>query len=192
MKKCYIDGCEEKSHTRKMCRRHLRKWRLYGDPLVPDKKLGPVPTLFCSVDGCFKKFHAKGFCTMHYTRVLTHGTPDNNVKTREEMYHSSYNKLGKNECWPWIRNLDKNGYGKLGFKNFHTDRAHRFGWELFHKKPIPHGMLVCHTCDNPPCQNPAHLFIGTNMDNMQDKVRKGRLVANPYKDAKGRFGFKPR
>lgn len=51
--------------------------------------------------------------------------------------------------------------------------AHRFAYELAHG-PIPDGYLVCHTCDNPPCCNSAHLFLGTAKDNVQDCIRKNR------------------
>lgn len=54
-------------------------------------------------------------------------------------------------------------------------KAHRVGWELVNG-PIPTSMLVCHTCDNPPCCSPAHWFLGTNFDNMQDRNAKGRTT----------------
>jgi hypothetical protein len=58
-------------------------------------------------------------------------------------------------------------------------RAHRVAWELTYG-PIPAGLYVCHHCDNPPCCNPAHLFLATNAGNAQDMSRKGRAFAQRY------------
>ena len=54
--------------------------------------------------------------------------------------------------------------------------AARVAWEAHHAQPIPDGMVVCHTCDNPRCVNPEHLFLGSYSDNMVDCVSKGRHV----------------
>ncbi len=91
----------------------------------------------------------------------------------ETRFWNAVDKSG--ECWLWIANKDKNGYGKIYANRKHA-RAHRVSWEL-HYGPIPKGLQVLHNCpsgDNPSCVNPAHLFLGTNSDNMQDKVAKGR------------------
>ena len=77
-------------------------------------------------------------------------------------------------CWEWQKALRGNsGYGTLKIKGKMVG-AHRYSYELF-KSLIPPGLLVCHTCDNPKCVNPEHLFLGSNSDNMKDAFSKGRL-----------------
>jgi len=79
-------------------------------------------------------------------------------------------------CWPWAGPLDRKGYGVIFHVGGQTGpnwSAHRAAWTLL-VGPIPAGMHVLHTCDNPPCCNPAHLFLGTNDDNVADMVAKGR------------------
>lgn len=76
-------------------------------------------------------------------------------------------------CWSWLATTDNDGYGKIKVSS-KDGLAHRFSWQL-HFGPIPKGMRVLHTCDNPPCTNPKHLFLGTNQDNTRDAIAKGRL-----------------
>ena len=77
-------------------------------------------------------------------------------------------------CWPWIASIGTDGYGKFWVRG-RTTHAHRVAWELTHGQiPDDDPRLVCHHCDNPPCCNPAHLFLGTHSENAQDMVRKGR------------------
>ena len=75
-------------------------------------------------------------------------------------------------CWNWQGSKDKDGYGKFCHDGKHL-RAHRASYEI-HKEPIPKGMMVCHTCDNPSCVNPEHLFLGDSKLNMVDMVHKNR------------------
>lgn len=75
-------------------------------------------------------------------------------------------------CWFWDKSIASHGYAlvRLGGRR---RRAHRASFEAF-RGAIPHGQHVCHRCDVPSCVNPDHLFIGTHLDNMRDKVAKGR------------------
>lgn len=81
-------------------------------------------------------------------------------------------KIDSNGCWNWTKKLDGHGYGCAKYER-KCIGTHRLSYKLFIGE-IPAGMLVCHHCDNPPCCNPEHLFLGTNQDNSNDKVRKGR------------------
>jgi hypothetical protein len=75
-------------------------------------------------------------------------------------------------CWLWTGATSKNGYGQLSVEG-HQVSAHRTSWELHHGE-IPEELLVLHHCDHRPCVRPDHLFLGTNKENSEDMVRKGR------------------
>jgi hypothetical protein len=75
-------------------------------------------------------------------------------------------------CWVWTACRHPQGYGQFGCAG-RIVKAHRVAWELTHG-PIPDGLQVCHRCDNPPCVNPDHLFLGTQRDNNHDCIAKGR------------------
>lgn len=82
-------------------------------------------------------------------------------------------------CWIWTASKRYKGYGAFCWKDGTTylnGRAHRFAYQLL-VGPIPDGMFVLHKCDVPACVNPEHLFLGTNQDNVDDMMRKGRHVS---------------
>ena len=74
-------------------------------------------------------------------------------------------------CWEWSSSKNKHGYGR--FVCLGQSLAHRVSYIVFHG-PLFKNMFVLHKCDNPPCVNPDHLFIGTQTDNMKDCYNKGR------------------
>jgi hypothetical protein len=77
------------------------------------------------------------------------------------------------ECWVFVGTGTVNGgHGAIRVDG-KMEKAHRVAWKLAHGS-IPDGMCVCHHCDNPPCINPAHLFLGTVADNNRDRHNKGR------------------
>lgn len=90
----------------------------------------------------------------------------------ENAFWERVNISGPNECWEWQRAINKNGYGKFRVSG-KVLNTHRLAYE-YTNGPIPNGLFVCHSCDNPPCCNPAHLWLGTAKDNAIDSVNKGR------------------
>ena len=92
------------------------------------------------------------------------------------MYCMFWNHVDKGDpkkCWPWkFGTFGKFGYSEISL-NGTPIRGHRLSW-LVNRGPIPKGMLVLHKCDNRPCANPHHLYLGDYKDNARDKIERGR------------------
>lgn len=106
------------------------------------------------------------------------------MKKLEKRFLEKVNKT--DGCWLWTAST-RSGYGAIKYNN-KVEGAHRISYILY-KGEINDGLFVCHTCDNPSCVNPDHLFLGSNSDNMKDAFDKGRLnipIGRQYK-----LGSKP-
>lgn len=95
------------------------------------------------------------------------------MKTLEQRLWEKVDIKDWNDCWPWKAGQFESGYGLFGLKG-NAYRAHRLAYKLSYDDFNPE-LDVLHTCDNPLCCNPGHLFQGTAHDNVQDAISKGRL-----------------
>lgn len=93
-------------------------------------------------------------------------------KTIEQRWNDKVRKNSATGCWVWTGQRNNRGYGMIYVKGS-LKLAHRVGWEL-KNGPIPKGKLGLHTCDNPGCVNPDHIYVGTHKENTQDMIRRGR------------------
>jgi hypothetical protein len=92
-----------------------------------------------------------------------------------ERFGAKYEPEPNSGCWIWTARIQPNGYGQATLPGGHgsSTGAHRVSW-LLHRGLIPVGLCVLHRCDNKPCVNPAHLYIGTLKQNSNDRDERGR------------------
>ena len=141
-------------YTTKNCQQCNREFRA--------TKRGKSTPRFCSLD-----------CVCEYLKQLPKReyVP---INTPEERFWAKVDKCGPDECWEWQGRVNEKGYGLFRISG-KTIRAHRFSLEL-HKGKLQTGYFALHTCDNPPCCNPNHLYAGTLLQNIHDKMERGTQI----------------
>jgi ribosome-binding protein aMBF1 (putative translation factor) len=137
-----------------------------------------MQTESCEICGKPALSGKKRFCSQYCSHLGKRGQtlPTKGVAkvSLSERFWSKVDKRTDNECWLWTGATYVQGYGYLaGTRGEKQFKAHRLSYEL-NKGRIPEGMDVCHECDNPPCVNPTHLWLGTRGDNNRDRSNKGR------------------
>ena len=95
-------------------------------------------------------------------------------KSTEQRFWEKVQRGSPDECWPWLAAKGPRGYGRF-MLNYRSELAPRVAYALENGE-IPEGLYICHSCDNPPCCNPAHLYADTQKKNIQDCRDRGRLA----------------
>lgn len=156
------------------------------------RKRRPQEYLEILCDHCRKPFDVKlrrlderRFCSRSCN--LAYRRAHRNEFGREmspDMFWPRVDVKGPDDCWLWTGRRRLSGYGTFTERG-KTLVAHRRAYQIA-KGQIPHGLVVRHTCDNPPCVNPNHLLVGTTRDNQRDKVERGRSLVGG-KNARARL-----
>ena len=147
-----------------------------------------VARMRCAISDCPTDAVCRGWCQKHYVRWRRTGDPEKVLRVYQDPPRLSpvpkrerwEAKVDKSDgCWMWTGARNRQGYGQLrtGHRGL-LEMAHRLAWE-FYRGPVPPGMHVLHRCDNPPCVNPDHLWLGTPKSNALDRQAKGRQNRRP-------------
>lgn len=134
----------------------------------------------CKINNCNKKHKARGYCNKHCTQLYKTGSPFHAVKKTTVERITEKIKVHENGCWIWTGAKLPEGYGIIYVDGRHINVT-RVIMQIACDIEIGND-LVLHKCDNPPCVNPSHLFLGNYKDNAIDMMKKGRCGVNKLTD----------
>jgi len=157
------------------------------------RKVTEVQCLRCDNPVLIKSVLAKHYCKS--CKTIRNRKPPKKPETyEEEVDRKFFGRILKEDfgkkCWIWQGSKSSEGYGQVTIQG-KTIGTHRFSYK-YHKGKDPGNLLVCHTCDNPPCVNPNHLWIGTGRDNVHDMHHKNRQYKVPREPWKPHSRFNPK
>lgn len=142
---------------------------------LPDEYIARLGTL---PDTDLDKMYNFPRCTAFVARKRL-GIDRYSVSLESRIWNKIDKSGGDDSCWLWTGHRNSKGYGIIG-RDGSARIATRSLMEVINKEPVPKNRMVCHHCDNPPCCNPKHLFIGTAKENLIDSIQKGRFKASEY------------
>lgn len=147
-----------------------------GDHAEPPARAGRR----CAVEDCDSAIRSSGYCQKHWRRFVKHGDP---LRTRNVLGQGDTDDLkfwsrlaltaNPDRCWKWLGGCNGNGYGRTTLNGRIVPATHA-AFYYYHGRTVRQGMVLRHTCDNPPCCNPRHLIEGTHLENMADKMARRR------------------
>jgi hypothetical protein len=183
---CSVSICDRPASAAKgLCHGHYKRLK-YGLPLETPLRRRIIGAK-CTIDGCGRKHRANGLCGAHIERDRRGVTPLS-APVREDFSGDDSDLAGRlrhyapegapDQCWEWTRSTNK-GYGVISIGGGKMRGVHIVAWEIANDRVLPRGHVVRHSCDNPPCTNPAHLLLGTHADNQADKAERGRHGVMP-------------
>ena len=178
---CSVEGCPNPNWSRGYCSAHYQRLQRTGD-------VGGAETgrrIGCKVEGCVEHHYGLGYCYVHYKRFKAHGDPLVIKQRKANMsipelidWMVSKSVRMENGCLEFRNLLDKNGYGHINAvgKEKKKWRAHRLVLSFVEDRKLDSWELACHTCHNPTCIEPTHLYVGSSKDNQQDMSKSGRAT----------------
>lgn len=128
----------------------------------------------CTIPGCSKPHQARGWCKTHYSQWFRNGKVGPRLTVYERFMAGVDTSGGTDACHPWTKARNSDGYGHFSV-NGKLYGVHRWLLGYLRGRPLDPEEEACHRCDNPPCCNPQHLYVGDHKRNVRDAVDRGRI-----------------